>query len=126
VGNVPGVSAIRKAHDVGVLRVDGEVAEPVEVVERDGDLAALLDRARPLPGTDHATVHSGDGLFTASIPLADLRRGAVVEGRVRVPDAPTNCWNVKDVARIEVTTGPRPDSIAEKAARRAGSAADAS
>jgi hypothetical protein len=112
------VTEIRKATAPRTLVVDGEVGAPLEVESRDGPLADLLDRAQPDPGADHATVHSGDGLFRASIPLAELRRGVVVDGRVQVPDAPTNCWNVKDVVRLEVTTGPRPDSIAEKEARR--------
>jgi hypothetical protein len=120
------VTEIRKAGAPRTLVVDGEVHTPLEVEPRDGPLADLLDRAQPSGSADHATVHSGDGLFRASIPLADLRRGAVVAGRVQVPDAPTNCWNVKDVARIEVTTGPRPDSIAEKEASRAAKAQAAS
>jgi hypothetical protein len=116
------VSEIRKATAPRTLVVDGEVGAPLEIESRDGPLADLLDRAQPLGSADHATVHSGDGLFRASIPLADLRRGAVVDGRVQIPDAPTNCWNVKDVARLEVTRGPRPDSIAEKEASRAAKA----
>jgi hypothetical protein len=119
------VTEIRKAGAPRTLVVDGEVGAPLEVEPLDGPLAPLLDRAGPLGGADHATVHSGDGLFRASIPLADLRRGAIVAGRVQIPDAPTNCWNVKDVARLEVTTGPRPDSIAEKEASRAAKAAAA-
>jgi hypothetical protein len=116
------VTEIRKAGARRTLVVDGEVAAPLEVEARDGPLADLLDRAQPLGPADHATVHSGDGLFRASIPLADLRRGAVVDGRVQIPDAPTNCWNVKDVVRLEVTSGARPDSIAEKEASRAAKA----
>jgi hypothetical protein len=117
------VTEIRKAGALRTLVVDGEVGAPFESEPADGPLAPLLDRAAPLAGADHVTVHSGDGLFRASIPLADVRRGAIVAGRVQIPEAPTNCWNVKDVARLEVTSGPRPDSIAEKEASRAAKAA---
>lgn len=61
-------------------------------------------------GADHALVHAGDGRFRMSIPLDALRRAALVGGRLVVPDAPSRQWHVKDVTRIEVTTGPRPDS----------------
>jgi hypothetical protein len=119
------VTEIRKAGAARTLAVDGDVDAPYEVEPADGPIAPLLDRATPAPGADHVTVHSGDGLFRASIPLVDVRRGAIVGGRVQIPEAPTNCWNVKDVARLEVTTGPRPDSIAEKEASRAAKAAAA-
>ena len=105
---------IRRAGETADLVVDGEVERAVHVTERDGAVASLLDRARPRAGADHATVHSADGLYRASIPLTDLRRGALTAGRLTIPDGRTHCWDVKDVARIEVTTGPRPDSVPEK------------
>ena len=104
---------IRRADAPRALHVDGEVDLPQVTADRSGPIAGLLDAARPQAGTDHATVHSGDGLYTASIPLADLRRGILFDGRLVVPDGRTLCWNVKDVARIEVTTGHRPDSVPE-------------
>jgi hypothetical protein len=82
-------------------------------VDRDGYVAELLDRAQPRAGADHASVMSADGLYSASIPLADLRRGVLSEGRLTIVGGRTLCWNVKDVARIEVTTGARPDSVPE-------------
>ncbi|HMC42541.1 MAG TPA: hypothetical protein VKI20_05975 [Acidimicrobiales bacterium] len=93
------------------LSVDGEVASPLALTHRTAGLAELLDAARPRPGADHATVHSGDGTYTASIPLADLRRATLTDGRLIVEGGRTLCWNVKDVVRIEVTTGHRPDSV---------------
>jgi hypothetical protein len=95
----------------GDLVVDGEVAAPLRTRRRTGAVADLLDAARPRPTADHATVHSADGAYRASIPLADLRRGSLAEGRLTVPDGRTLCWNVKDVGRIEVTRGHRPDSV---------------
>jgi len=97
------------------LTVDGEVDRPATLPRPPGtaDLAALLDAARPAPGADHATVHAADGEYTASIPLAELRRATLSGGRLMIPDSRTKCWNVKDVTRIEVTTGPRPDSVPE-------------
>ena len=93
--------------------VDGEVAEPRRTPERTGPVTELLRAARPLPGADHATFHSGDGLYRASIPLAELERAELADGRLTVPGGRTQCWNVKDVVRIEVTTGARPDSVPE-------------
>ncbi len=97
--------------DVDGLMIAGAVERPIELQQRQGPLAALLSLAVPVPGADHATVHSRDGQFRASIPLEMLRSGRLVDGRLRLVDAPTRCWEVKDVARIEVTIGARPDSV---------------
>lgn len=102
---------LRRAGDPKLLTIDGEVGHRLESSERDGPLAPRLEQAQPVPGADHATVHSGDGLFTASIPLVDLRRSEIVEGRLQVPEPPTRCWLVKDVVRIELTVGRQPDSV---------------
>lgn len=83
----------------------------MELVQRRGPLASLLVLAGPLPGADHATVSSRDGQFRASVPLDWLRRGRLVAGRLEIPGAPTPCWSVKDVVSIEVTVGPRADSV---------------
>lgn len=100
------------------LTIEGAITQAVECAERDGPLAPLLDAAAPIPEADHATVCSSDGRFTASIPLTVLRRGEIVDGRLLVPDPPTRCWLVKDVVRLEVTVGRRPDSVDERATRR--------
>lgn len=91
--------------------IDGLVAREVERSEREGPIAPLLDEAQPTAGADHATVHSGDGHFTASMPLDFLRKSRLEGGRLWVPDAPTHCWDVKDVVRIEVTAGKQPDTV---------------
>ena len=96
------------------LTVDGEVEAPFTTPNRTAAINELLATARPRPGTDHATVHAGGDAYRASIPLADLRRGELVDGRLTIPDGRTLCWNVKDVVRIEVTVGPRPDSVPPK------------
>jgi hypothetical protein len=93
------------------LMIAGAVDHPLELTQRDGPLGPLLHLAGPTEGADHATVRSRDGQFRASIPLSVLREGKLVAGRLRLPDPPTRCWDVKDVVRIEVTVGPRPDSV---------------
>jgi hypothetical protein len=100
------------------LTIDGEVTTCVECADRDGPVAPLLDAAGPRGDADHATAHSGDGAFTASIPLTELRRATIVDGRLEVPDAPTRCWLVKDVVRLEVTVGKQRDSVEERSERR--------
>jgi len=91
--------------------IAGAVEHPLELVQRDGPLGPLLRLATPLAGADHATVCSRDGQFRASVPLEVLVEGSLRAGRLRLPDPPTRCWEVKDVVRIEVTVGPRPDSV---------------
>lgn len=104
--------ALRRVGEQPAITVDGEVARTVTSPDRaDVEVRVLLDAAAPADGADHATIHSGDGLYTASIPLENLRRSTISDGRLLVPDGWTKCWNVKDVVRIEVTTGKRPDSV---------------
>lgn len=115
-GTIDGM--IRRADEPRHLTIDGEVAQVLESAERDGPVGPLLDSAAPTDGADHGTVHSGDGMFTASIPLTTLRQGEIVDGRMQLTDPPTRCWLVKDVVRIQLTTGKQPDSVAEKEQRR--------
>src|SRR5438034_447046 len=82
---------------------DDDVERPRRTAERSGRVADLLRAAKPVPGADHATFHSGDGLYRASIPLEELGRAELEDGRLTVPGGQTKCWNVKDVVRIEVT-----------------------
>ncbi|MEM7140620.1 MAG: hypothetical protein AAF548_06250 [Actinomycetota bacterium] len=104
---------IRRADAPDTIRVDGAVTTAGDVARVAGPLAAVLDGAGPLG--DHATVHSGDGLFQASIPLDTLARASLsVQGRIELDDSPTKCWLVKDVRRIEVTEGRQPDSLPDE------------
>jgi len=93
------------------LLINGAVEHPLELVQRSGPLAQLLGLCGPSTGADHATVSSRDGQYRASIPLEWLLRGRLEDGRLRIPAAPTKCWSVKDVVSIELTAGPRPDSV---------------
>jgi len=104
-------SSVERSTARTVLMIAGAVERPLEVIQRSGPLSALLGLAVPVPGADHATVSSRDGQFRACIPLDVLRSGRLVAGRLRLPDPPTRCWDVKDVARVEVTVGSRPDSV---------------
>lgn len=108
---------IRTLGDPDTISVTGEVTTPLTVARRPGPLATLLGDAHP--SGDHVTVHSGDGLFQASIPLDVLRHGQLsAEGRLVLADPPTKCWLVKDVRHLEVTRGRQPDSLpAEERAR---------
>jgi hypothetical protein len=108
------MSTPRSDDDV-LLMIAGAVERPLEVHQRDGPMLPLVDLAGPAAGADHATVSSRDGQFRASVPLDRLRAARLESGRLRVPDAPTRCWDVKDVVRIEVTVGPRPDSGRDRA-----------
>lgn len=78
---------------------------------RTGGVASFLDATRPHADADHATVVSADDGYRASIPLVDLRRGVLDDGRLRIPDGRTLCWNVKNVVCIDVTVGHRPDDV---------------
>lgn len=93
------------------LTVCGEVERPLELTERQGPMAVWLRLAGPTGIADHATVTGIDGVFHASIPLEWLERGSLIAGRLVIAGAPTRCWSVKDVVRIELTDGPRPDSV---------------
>ena len=106
-------SPIRRAGDPDTITVSGLVTNEITVGRRPGPLATLLGDARP--AGDHGTVHSGDGLFLASIPLSTLRHAMISdEGRLLLDDSPTKCWLVKDVRRIEITDGRQPDSLPDE------------
>lgn len=106
--------------DQPLLMIAGAVRRPLELVQRSGPLTPLLTLAEPIEGADHATVESRDGQYRASVPLEWLRRGHLESGRLRLPDPPTRCWMVKDVVRIELTVGPRRDSVRPDSFRAAG------
>lgn len=111
--SIESTSPIRKAGDPDTITVSGRVGNEITVGRRPGPLATLLGDAHP--AGDHGTVHSGDGLFHASIPLAVLRHALISdEGRLVLDDAPTKCWLVKDVRRIEITDGRQPDSLPDE------------
>jgi len=93
--------------------VDGAVEAPFSSPTRTAAVRDLLAAASPSPDADHGTVFAaGDG-YRASIPLAELERGSLADGRLTIPGGQTLCWNVKDVVRIEVTVGPQPDDVPE-------------
>ncbi len=104
---------IRRVGDPDTITISGAVGKTFTVGRRPGPLATLLGDAHPTG--DHATVHSGDGLFHASIPMDVLRHGVISEeGRLNLPNPRTQCWLVKDVRQIEVTDGRQPDSLPEE------------
>ena len=104
---------IRRAGDPDTVTISGAVERSFTVGRRPGPLATLIGDAHPTG--DHATVHSGDGLFHASIPLDVLRHGLLSEdGRLELPSPPTKCWLVKDVRVVEVTVGRQADSLPEE------------
>jgi len=104
---------IRKLGDPDTITVSGAVEKTFTVGRRRGPIATLLGDAHPTG--DHATVHSGDGLFQASIPMTALRHGQITEeGRLDLPSPPTKCWLVKDVRHIEVTDGRQDDSLPDE------------
>lgn len=93
--------------------IDGEVAARVVVDDRNGVVGDLLERVALRRGVDHGTVVSGVDGYRASIPLDDLRRGVLENGRLTIPGGRTLCWNVKDVVRIELSAGKQPDDVPE-------------
>lgn len=104
---------IRTAGDPDTITISGLVANEITVGRRSGPLATLLGDARP--GGDHGTVHSGDGLFLASIPLDVLRHAMISDdGRLELDNTPTKCWLVKDVRQIEITDGRQADSLPDE------------
>ena len=104
---------IRTAGDPETITISGAVDKTFTVGRRPGPLATLLGDAHPTG--DHATVHSGDGLFRASIPMTVLRHALISDdGRLELPDPPTKCWLVKDVRQIDVTEGRQEDSLPEE------------
>jgi DMSO/TMAO reductase YedYZ molybdopterin-dependent catalytic subunit len=91
-------------------------------------VAAIISRAKPASRADHATFHSKDGRFAASLPLGEvLERGILVYkrdggplpaakgGPVRlvVPQGDDACANVKSVERIEITVGKGKDTTVD-------------
>ena len=81
---------------------------------------ALINAANPLPKSDHATFHSSDGKFVASIPLRDVLDAGILiyqrDGgplpdskggpvRLAIPCGENECNNVKSVVRIELNIG---------------------
>ncbi|HEX7168353.1 MAG TPA: hypothetical protein VF230_15340 [Acidimicrobiales bacterium] len=96
------------------LSVAGAVEAPLVTGDRTCGMRELLARARPVASADHATVVSGADGYRASIPLDDLARGSLDDGRLTIPSGLTLCWNVKDVVRVEVTVGKQPDDVPEK------------
>lgn len=110
---------IRRADDADTLTVDGAVTDPTAAPRTTGPVASAIDAAGPTPDADHGSVHSGDGLFTASIPLDVLREASIDDGgRLQIDDPPTRCWLVKDVRRIELTVGRQPDSLPDEERER--------
>ena len=99
-------------NQIGVpLLITGAVKHSFEMIQRDGSLKPLLDYVEPLPSANHGTVKCRDGQYHASIPLVWLSKGRLEGGRLKIPNAPTKCWYVKDVVEIELTDGPRSDSV---------------
>jgi 2-dehydropantoate 2-reductase len=86
---------------------------------------ALLELPTPMIGTDHVTFHSADGKFAASLPLKraaetgiliyrrDERPLPLEAGgpfRLITPGLGDLCANVKNVCRVEFTSGPGKDT----------------
>jgi hypothetical protein len=100
--------------------VSGLAVGTASLDKREVAVAEVLDGLEIDPGATYCSVISGDGTYTASIPLAELRSGGSFsilspeEGgpiRLRVVDGSTMCWNVKDVGELHFTEGSQPDSI---------------
>ncbi len=100
------------------LVIEGHVAQTVECADRDGPLAPLLDAAGPRTGADHATVHGTDGDYCVCLPLADLRAATIEAGRLTLAASAPQAWAVRDVARIEITVGPRADNAGSCASEK--------
>ncbi|MFQ5543458.1 MAG: molybdopterin-dependent oxidoreductase [Nitrospiria bacterium] len=81
---------------------------------------ALVNPANPLSESDHATFHSQDGRFVASVPSKEaLEKGILIykrDGgplpekkggplRLAMPHGENECANVKSVIRIEMSIG---------------------
>ena len=120
----PRVSIRGKVHRSRIFSV-----ADLEAMSTDGEtvrVETIIGRAVPVTGATHATIVSADGSYRASIPLEDLAEGGVlafgsgrrhlssVAGgplRLTVVEGTTLCWNVKDVAVIDVTVGAAPDDV---------------
>ena len=131
---------IRRENTPAGIAVSGLVATPRELSLRDlHALAEVTDHASgkavpvgalidPAPAGRFVSFDSGDGLYRASVPVAEAcNKGLLLVGRssegldpsaggpVRlvVPDGDTLCWNVKNVVELRVTTDKEPDSVPE-------------
>lgn len=86
----------------------------------------VIAKGRPKNIADFVVVHSTDGTFAASVPIAELReKGYFVykfEGkplpremggpvRLLIPDSTSPCHNVKYVGRLEIRRGKGIDSV---------------
>lgn len=133
--NVVVTGAVATEHVVAAVdmaKLEGTVADVTSVapgaVGRAVRVASLLALAEPAPEATHCTVISAGGDYRASIPLEELaaggwlafeRDGAPLPAanggpfRLTVARGSTLCWNVKDVARLELTTGPVADDVPE-------------
>jgi heme-degrading monooxygenase HmoA len=115
LGRFPGV-----VRDVAAV-TSGAVGAAVPL----GSVLASIDIHEAIT---HVTVVSRAGGYRASIPLDDVVAGgwlAYADGgrpldaarggplRLTVAQGSTLCWNVKDVARLELTAGKQPDSVPE-------------
>ena len=139
----------REKSGSGVLRIEGAVVQPITL---DGAALARLPMEFQVPdvsvlmsgmrgrgirvrgllevpalaiGADHATFHSHDGQFAASLNLKQAQEHGILiyqldtgplpeqEGgpfRLVTPGLGDLCANVKGLARIELTTGPGKDT----------------
>lgn len=100
------------------IEFDGEVHKPGSITVSPGPASEMLNNAGPIEAATHVTVVGRDG-YRASIPVEILQTGGVLgvdeEGvSLRVVDGATLCWNVKRVARIELTIGKQPDDVPDK------------
>ncbi len=115
--------------------LDGQIPDLTTVVPgREGGavrFASILGRARPRSAATHATLTSGDGHFSASVPLAALDEAVVAyrDGSGVLPEARggpyrffipgsaacanaeiDRCANVKDLAEIRLGVGAGSDT----------------
>lgn len=86
----------------------------------------VIAKGRPKNIADFVTIHSTDGLFVASVPIAELREKGLflykLEGkplprelggpvRLLIPGSTNPCANVKFVGRLEIRRGRGQDTI---------------
>ena len=134
---------IRRADRLSGVALTGLVSDPIvfdEVAIRaraehrtagsntlEVSIGDLVREASPDPSATHLSAISGDGLYSASIPLDQAaENGVLLVGagesmprdmggpfRLTVVDGDTLCWNVKNVAELRLTSGSEPDSVPE-------------
>lgn len=148
---LPGLSSSRKAprNPHGLFAIEGEVERPQSFSSLDLQeihryyqvpdlslvderlsgkavrLRRLLDLVGPVYGTQYLTIESADGGFSASLPIAEVGRTALIvyerdgkplpldQGgptRFLVPYHPDACVNVKALGRIVVSRKPGRDT----------------